>query len=106
MQRLEQPILSALASLGTICEDNAPMPKPLSPVIRQLKERRTRNNLSQAQALTVFKEASLPITLDSLQNWESGRANPSPLAAVALADFLNRHQKVTPPDNPRRKPRP
>ena len=100
---MEQPIFSALASTRVICENGIPMPKPLSTVAQQLKEWRARNNLSQAQALTVFKEASLPVTLDSLQNWESGRNTPSPLAAAALADFLNRHQKVTPPPSPRRK---
>lgn len=103
MESLEKPIFSALASTGLICENGIPMAKPLSPVIEQLKQWRAKSNLSQAQATTVFKEASLPVTLDSLQNWESGRNRPSPLAAAALADFLNRHQKVTPPPNPRRK---
>jgi hypothetical protein len=45
------------------------------------------------------------VTLDSLQNWETGRNSPSPLAAAALADFLNRHQKVTPPASPKIEPR-
>jgi len=45
----------------------------------------------------VFNAAGLPITLDSLQNWEIGRNSPSPLAAAALTDFLNRHPKVRPP---------
>jgi DNA-binding transcriptional regulator YiaG len=103
MESLERPIFSALASSDLICENGIPMPKPLSPVIQRLKEWRAKNNLSQAQALTVFKEGSLPVTLDSLQNWETGRNSPSPLAAAALADFLNRHQKVTPPPNPRKK---
>jgi DNA-binding transcriptional regulator YiaG len=103
MESLEKPIFCALASARVICENGIPMPKPLSPVIQRLKEWRARNNLSQAQALTVFKEGSLPVTLDALQNWESGRNSPSPLAAAALADFLNRHQKVTPPPNPRKK---
>jgi DNA-binding transcriptional regulator YiaG len=105
MESLEEPIFSALASSRLICENGIPMPKPLSPVIQRLKEWRAKNNLSQAQALTVFKEGSLPVTLDSLQNWETGRNSPSPLAAAALADFLNRHQKVTPPASPKRKRR-
>ena len=100
---MEQPIFSALASTRVICENGIPMPKPLSTVAQQLKEWRARNNLSQAQAVTVFKEGSLPVTPDSLQNWESGRNSHSALAATALADFLNRHQKVTPPINPRKK---
>ena len=103
MECLKEPIFSALASLAVICENAVLMPKPLSPVIQRLKDWRARNNLSQAQAIMVFKEASLPITLDSLQNWESGRANPSPLAAVALDDFLDRHQKVKPPVAGRKK---
>ena len=105
MESLEKPIFCALASALVICENGIPMPKPLSPVIQRLKEWRARNNLSQAQALTVFKEGSLPVTLDALQNWESGRNSPSPLAAAALADFLARHQKVTPPANPKKKRR-
>jgi DNA-binding transcriptional regulator YiaG len=72
------------------------MPKPLSPVIEQLKDWRAKNKLSQSQAIRVFQAASLPVTLDALQNWESGRNNPSRLAASALADFLNRHQMVHP----------
>jgi hypothetical protein len=75
MESLKQPIFSALASSEVICENGIPMPKPLSPVIQRLKEWRAKNNLSQAQALTVFNEGSLPVTLDSLQNWEAGRRN-------------------------------
>jgi DNA-binding transcriptional regulator YiaG len=97
MESLEHTIFSALASTGLICENGIPMAKPLSPVIEQLKQWRAKNKLSQAQAIKVFKAASLPITLDALQNWEIGRNNPSPLAAAALADFLNRHLKVTLP---------
>jgi hypothetical protein len=63
---MEAQILSALASTGLICENGIPMPKPLAPVIQRLKEWRARNNLSQAQALTVFKEGSLPFTLADL----------------------------------------
>ena len=70
------------------------MPKFLSPVIEQLKEWRAKNKLSQSQAIKVFKAASLPVTLDSLQNWESGRYSPSPLSTAALADFLKHNQKV------------
>ena len=103
MESLKQPIFSALASSDVICENGVLMPKPLSPVIQRLKDWRARNNLSQAQAIMVFKSASLPITLDSLQNWESGRANPSPLAAVALDDFLDHHKKVKPPGGGRKK---
>jgi DNA-binding transcriptional regulator YiaG len=103
MESLNEPIFSALALRGAICENGVAMPKPLSPVIERLKEWRARNKLSQAQATKVFKEASLPITLDSLQNWESGRNSPSPLASAALADFLNRHQKVKAPAIGRKK---
>jgi DNA-binding transcriptional regulator YiaG len=103
MESLEQPIFSALASTGGICENGLAMPKPLSPVIEQLKRWRAKNKLSQAQAIEVFKAASLPITLDALQNWEVGRNSPSPLAATALANFLSRHHTVTVPSNGRKK---
>jgi DNA-binding transcriptional regulator YiaG len=95
----EEPLFSALA----ICENGRAMPKPTSPVIEQLKQWRAKNKLSQAQAIKVFRAASLPITLDALQNWEIGRNSPSPLAATALADFLSRHHTVTVPSNRRKK---
>jgi DNA-binding transcriptional regulator YiaG len=85
-----------LFSSLTLSETEIAMPKPLSPVIEQLKDWRAKNKLSQSQAIRVFQAASLPVTLDALQNWESGRNNPSRLAAAALADFLNRHQIVHP----------
>jgi hypothetical protein len=84
---MEQPIFSALASTRVICENGIPMPKPLSTVAQQLKEWRARNNLSQAQALTVFKEASLPVTLDSLQNWESVRNSPLAFSRCGFGGF-------------------
>jgi DNA-binding transcriptional regulator YiaG len=57
-----------------------------------------------AQATKVFNMAGLPITLDALQSWEIGRRSPSPLAAVTLAEFLNRNPKVKAPSI--RKPKP
>src|SRR5260221_7274300 len=66
----EEPLFSALALGDAICEDAVEMPKELTPVIEQLKKWRVKNNLSQAQAIKVFRAASLPITLDALQNWE------------------------------------
>jgi DNA-binding transcriptional regulator YiaG len=103
MEGLEERGFSRLALSDAICEDGVEMPKELAPAIEQLREWRAKNKLSQAQATKVFNAAGLPITLDSLQNWEIGRNSPSPLAAAALTDFLNRHPKVRPPAIRRKK---
>jgi len=71
------------------------MSNELSPLVQLLKKWRTTNNLTQAEAVTVFQEQGLPVTLDTLQNWEIGRRAPRGLAAVALSDFLKRHSKIT-----------
>jgi DNA-binding transcriptional regulator YiaG len=99
----EEPLFSALALGDAICEDDVEMPKELTPVIEQLKKWRVKNKLSQAQAIKVFSLAGLPITLDALQSWEVGRRSPNPLAAVTLADFLNRNPKIEAPATRRRK---
>ena len=101
----EEPLFSTLALGDAICEDAVEMPKELTPVIEQLKKWRVKNKLSQAQAIKVFSLAGLPITLDALQSWEVGRRSPNPLAAVTLADFLNRNPKVEVPTIRKKKPK-
>jgi DNA-binding transcriptional regulator YiaG len=103
MESLEERGFSRLALSDAICEDGVEMPKQLAPVIEQLRKWRAENKLSQAQATKVLNTAGLPVSLDSLQNWEIGRNSPSPLAAAALTDFLNRHPKVRPPAIRRKK---
>jgi len=95
----EQQIQSA--SPGALCFAmmNA-MSNELSPLIQLLKKWRTTNELSQAEAVKVFQEQGLPVTLDTLQNWEIGRRAPRGLAAVALSDFLKRHSKIKKPRTP------
>jgi DNA-binding transcriptional regulator YiaG len=73
------------------------MPEELTPLIQRLKKWRKTNDLTQAQAVAAFKAEGLPVTLDSLQNWEIGRNTPSRFAAVALSDFLERHSKISKP---------
>lgn len=73
------------------------MSNELSPLIQLLKKWRTANDLTQAQAVAAFQAEGLPVTLDSLQNWEIGRYTPSRFAAVALSDFLKRHAKIQKP---------
>jgi DNA-binding transcriptional regulator YiaG len=73
------------------------MPNELTPLIQRLKKWRTANDLSQSQAVAAFQAGGLPVTLDTLQNWEIGRNTPRGLAAVALADFLDRHSKIAKP---------
>jgi DNA-binding transcriptional regulator YiaG len=71
------------------------MSNELTPLIKRLKKWRADNELSQAEAVNVFREQGLPISLDTLQNWEIGRRSPRGLLAVALSDFLKRHSKIT-----------
>ncbi len=73
------------------------MSNELSPVIQLLKKWRKTNELTQTQAVALFKAEGLPVTLDTLQNWEIGRNTPSRFAAVALSDFLKRHPQVQKP---------
>lgn len=87
-QRIRMLVIAQCDRRGTV---------PAAPVIEQLKKWRAKNKLSQAQATKVFNTAGLPITLDALQSWEIGRRSPSPLAAVTLAEFLNRNPKIKAP---------
>ncbi len=100
---LKKSFSSKLAMSDAICKDGVEMPKELAPVIEHLKKWRTANNLSQAQATKVFNAAGLPITLDSIQNWEIGRRSPTPFAALALAEFLNRNPRIKTPPTRRKK---
>src|ERR1700693_693633 len=70
------------------------MSNELSPLIQQLKKWRKANELTQTQAVALFKAEGLPVTLDPLQNWKIGRFSPSRFAALALEDFLKRHPKI------------
>ena len=54
-------------------------------------------------AVKVLKNTGIPVTLDSLQNWESGRRNPRADVALALADFLRGDPTV--PKKSARQPR-
>jgi DNA-binding transcriptional regulator YiaG len=94
MTAMQQHIESASPEPLCFAIINA-MSNELSPLIQLLKKWRTTNDLTQAEAVKVFQEQGLPVTLDTLQNWEIGRRAPRGLAAVALSDFLKRHSKIT-----------
>lgn len=68
------------------------MPKkkrpPLLSVIQDLLDWRAAQGLSQSQAVTELHRAKIPVTLDSLQNWEIGRRKPNGETALALHAFL------------------
>ena len=64
------------------------MPQKPLPLIISLKDWRKQNGYSQSDAVKVLNNTGIPVTLDSLQNWESGRRNPRAELALALADFL------------------
>jgi hypothetical protein len=52
------------------------MPQKPLPLTISLKHWREQNGFSQSDAVRVLKKAGIPVTLDSLQNWESGRRSP------------------------------
>ena len=70
------------------------MPQKPLPLISSLKRWREQNGFSQSDAVKVLNNARIPVTLDSPQNWESGRRSPRAELALALADFLRQHQDV------------
>jgi DNA-binding transcriptional regulator YiaG len=104
MTSMKQHIQSASPEALWFAIINA-MSNELSPLIQLLKKWRTTNGLTQAEAVAVFTAEGLPVTLDTLQNWEIGRRAPRALAAVALADFLKRHSTITKPRPDRRSTR-
>ena len=71
------------------------MPKELQPVVLRLKSWRAQNDISQAEAAELLRRRGLPIRLRTLQSWEAGRSAPNPFAAVALAEFLDKHPIVS-----------
>jgi DNA-binding transcriptional regulator YiaG len=93
MQQLESSSREALCFVNM----NGMSNDKLSPLIQQLKTWRKVNELTQNQAVALFKAEGLPVTLDTLQNWEIGRYAPSRFAAIALTDFLKRHPKISKP---------
>ena len=99
MNAMKQHIESASPDALCFAIMNA-MSNELSPLIQLLKEWRTINELTQAEAVAAFQAEGLPVTLDTLQNWEIGRRAPRGLAAVALSDFLKRHSKIAKPRRP------
>jgi transcriptional regulator with XRE-family HTH domain len=64
------------------------MPQKPLPTFISLKRWREQNGFSQSDAVKVLNNSGIPVTLDSLQNWESGRRNPRTDIALTLADFL------------------
>jgi transcriptional regulator with XRE-family HTH domain len=79
------------------------MPQKPLPLIISLKRWREQNGLSQSNAVKVLNNTGIPVTLDALQNWESGRHSPRAELALALADFLR--QDPTVPKKASRQPR-
>jgi transcriptional regulator with XRE-family HTH domain len=69
------------------------MPRKPLPLISDLKHWREHNGYSQSDAVKALNNHGIPVTLDSLQNWESGRRNPHAAVALALADFLRQLPK-------------
>ena len=96
MESLEQfhSTLDELAKFGCLMHDQTFMPQKPLPLIISLKRWREENGFSQSEAVKVLTKAGVAVTLDSLQNWESGRRSPRADVALALADFLRKNPKV------------
>jgi DNA-binding transcriptional regulator YiaG len=73
------------------------MPRKSLPLIADLKQWREHNGFSQSDAVKALNNHGIPVTLDSLQNWGSGRRNPHAAVALALADFLRQFPKKSSP---------
>ena len=69
--------------------------KRVDEVIKQLRAWRTRNNLSQRQAVFAMESRDCPVDIAALQQWEQGRYRPSNLAAKALETFLATYPTIT-----------
>jgi DNA-binding transcriptional regulator YiaG len=93
--------LDELAKFYRLRHDQTFMPQKPLPLIISLKRLREENGFSQSEAVKVLNKAGIAVTLDSLQNWESGRRSPRADVALALADFLRPNPKV-PKKSPRR----
>jgi len=103
MESLEQSdsALDELAKLSYLRHDQTFMPQKTLPLIISLKRWREENDFSQSEAVRALNKIGIAVTLDSLQNWESGRRSPRADVALALADFLRQDPKV-PKKSPRR----
>jgi DNA-binding transcriptional regulator YiaG len=66
----------------------------LDQAVEELKSWRLENKLSQAQAVRIFHEAGIPVSLRSLQNWEIGHRTPTALAAHTLREFIKKHPRI------------
>jgi hypothetical protein len=58
------------------------------------KRPRENDFICKSDAVKVLNNTGIPVTLDSLQNWESGRRSPRATLALALADFLCRDRST------------
>jgi transcriptional regulator with XRE-family HTH domain len=70
------------------------MPQKPLPLIISLKDWREQNGSSQSDAAKVLNNTGIPVTLDSLKNWEPGRRSSRAELALALADFLREDPRV------------
>jgi len=79
-----------------VCDsDNCVAERELPPVVKKLKKWRTKNKLSQRQAVEVMKVRGYPVRLSALQHWEVGLRSPSELVIKALEAFLAQHPTIT-----------
>ena len=66
-------------------------------VVARLKAWRTKNNLSQRQAVMVLQANGFKLSTGAIQKWEGGFLAPGRMATLALTYFLNEHPTITDP---------
>jgi len=63
--------------------------------VRLLVEWRRRNGLSQRASVELMHARDFPVTLTTLEKWESGERRPGRIAARSLLRFLREHPTVS-----------
>lgn len=63
--------------------------------VRMLVEWRKRNGLSQRESVDIMQARDFPVTLTTLEKWESGERRPGRIATRALLRFLREHPTVS-----------
>jgi hypothetical protein len=74
------------------------MPQKPLPLIISLKQWREENGFGQSDAVKVLNNTGIPVTLDSLQNWESGRSSPRAELATVKPSLSTGAGQPTEPD--------
>jgi DNA-binding transcriptional regulator YiaG len=62
--------------------------------VQQLVSWRQRNGLSQRAAVEAMQRRNFPVTLTTLEKWESGERRPGRIVTQALLRFLQEYPTI------------